>query len=284
MKTPTFYSAPAGGPRPLALAQGAVAAAAVMAAVLFLMGRGGQRLIPFSIGTGTPREGLLQVNTGGGESARPATKEVRVQATRPRPASGRLFEYFRGISLLRAIDTDHDLAISDSEMARSPTALRSLDRNRDGSLNPEECGFEAPARERDAAFIERARNWYMRVHPLISALDADANGTVSPMEIATAAASLRALDWNHDGGLTADELLPDPVVNALAVYMVRWDANGDGRISRREAFAMPKELRSVLPGEDVTESALRNEIRRRATSDGDGGKQQLELASRPTVN
>lgn len=283
MKTPTFYSAPSGGPSPLALIQGAVAAAVVMATVMFLMGRGGHRLIPLSIGSGTPREGLLQVNSGEGSAKLSA--EVGVKAQTSRPLSGRLFEYFRAVSLLRAIDTDHDLAISDAEMAHAPAALRALDRSRDGSLSPEECGFEIPAQEPDAAFVQRSRAWYMRVHPLLSGLDADANGTIAPVELATAAASLRALDWNHDGELTADELLPDPVVNALAVYMVRWDTNADGRISRHEAAAMPKELRDVLPapvsGEDgVTEAALRNEIRRRAISDGDAGAQQLELSGR----
>jgi hypothetical protein len=48
---------------------------------------------------------------------------------------------------------------------------------------------------------------------------------------------------------------------------------------------MPKELRAVLPaipaGESgVTEAVLRNELRRRAISDGDGGTTQLELAGR----
>jgi len=251
--------------------------------VLFLMGRGGQRLVPRAIGSGTPREGLLQVNTGEG-TARPSAGVV-VKEQPARQVSGRLFEYFRAMSLLRTIDIDHDLAISDAEMVHSPVALRALDRNRDGGLSPEECGFEVPPREQDSAFIQRARSWFLRIHPLLSALDADGNGTGSPVELATATASLRALDWNHDGQLTADELLPDPVVNALAIYMVRWDTNGDGRVSRREASAMPKELRVVLPapmpGQDsITEAALRNEIRRRAISDGDAGAQQLELAGR----
>jgi Ca2+-binding EF-hand superfamily protein len=283
MKTPTFYSAPAGGPRPLALVQGAVAAAAVMGVLLFLMGRGGQHVVRLSIGSASPRAGLLEVQTGEAP-AKPST-EVAVRAARSRPSSGRLFAYFRALLALEALDTDRDLAISDAEMAHAPAALRPLDRNRDGRLSPAECGFEVPAGEADSGFVQRARTWYMRIHPLLAALDADGNGVISPVELATATASLRALDWNHDEALTSDELLPDPVVNALAVYMVRWDRDGDGGISPHEASAMPRELREVLPatgaGETcVTEGALRNEIRRRAMSDGDAGARQLELAGR----
>jgi Ca2+-binding EF-hand superfamily protein len=187
------------------------------------------------------------------------------------------------VPVLAALDSDRDFAISDAEMAHAPAMLRRLDRNHDGSLGSEECGFEAPADEPDPAFVLRTRTWYMRVHPVLAALDADANGTISPVEWATATASLRALDWDHDEQLTADELLPDPVVNALAVYMVRWDTDSDGRISAREASAMPKHLREVLPNAeagatDISEPALRNEIRRRAISDGDAGARQLELA------
>ena len=278
-----FYTAPTGGPRPLALIQGTLGAFAIMAGLLFLMGRGGQRVLR-TVGSGVPREGMLQVSAGV-EGAAPPDAKVVVQPSRPRPTSGRLFEYVRALPFLRAIDTDGDLAISDAEMARAPAALRKLDRDRDGSLSPEACGFEVPAGEHDARFLRISRIWYMRVHPVLAALDGDGNGTVSPVELATATASLRALDWDHDGQLTAGELLPDPVVTALAVYMVRWDKDEDGRISRQEAAAMPKELRDVLPaipsGESgVGETALRNELRRRAISHGDGGEAQLELAGR----
>jgi len=183
MKTPTFYNAPAGGPRLPALVQGGVAAAALIAGALFLMGRGGQPLASASARSGTEREGLVPT----------------ARATGAVPVSHRLLRYFRDVPLLGAIDTDHDQAISDGEMVRAPSVLRALDLNRDGSLNPEECGFEVPPEETDRGFIERSRKWYMRVHPVLAALDADGNGLISPVELATAAASLRALDWDHDG-------------------------------------------------------------------------------------
>ena len=345
-----FYSAPAGGPRPAALAQGAVAAAVVMAAMLFLMGRGAHRLTPVSIGSRTPRAGLVQVNTG--EGAGSLSTEVSVKAPRDRPTRGYLFNYFQVLRVLAAIDTDHDLVISGEEMANAPAALRAIDLNRDGRLSPEECGFGGPAQgpsadelfeelmafdrnhdgqleagelperlrgllkraehdaggrisaadvrrlaeregaprkgiDADPGFVRRSRTWFMQVHPVLASLDTDGNGEISPVELATAAAALGALDWNRDGELTADELLPDPVINTLAVYMVRWDIDGDQHIARQEAAAIPKEMRETVSAADrdhdgvVSVSELRNEIRRRAISDGDGGAHQLELAGGP---
>ena len=349
MDTPKFYTAPGGGPRPAALVHGAAVAVLVMAGVLFLMGRGSGRRIGFSIGSRTARSGLLQVGTG--ENAGALSAEVRVKPSRERPSRGQLFNYFQAIRVLNAIDTDHDLFISDAEMAKAPEILRSLDLNRDGRLSPEECGFGGPANgptadelfeewmafdrngdgkldaaelplrlrgllqraERDAdgrisavdlrrlaetegarqngidpdpGFVGRSRIWFMRVHPVLAALDGDESGDVSAVEISTAAAALRALDWNHDGELSAEELLPDPVVNALAVYMVRWDSDGDGRITKQEWSAMPPHLREVVTSADrdgdgaITAGELRNEIRRRAMVDGDGGVRQLEIAGK----
>ena len=46
--------------------------------------------------------------------------------------------------------------------------------------------------------------------PVMLALDANNDGTLSAAEIANAPASLKALDANHDGGLSRDELQPLP--------------------------------------------------------------------------
>ena len=311
---PLFYSDPGGGPRPAALAEGAMVAMALMAAMLFLMGRGG-RLVPFSIGSRSPRAGIAGFQPRKGPANLSA--EVVVKPPRERPTHGYLFNYFQVLRVLSAIDTDHDLVISGDEMAHAPAALRTLDTGHDGRLSPEECGFGGPAQgpprsaahdphakvpaagvrrlpepegtprqgiDADPAFLRRARVWFMRVHPVLAALDTDRDGVISPVEIATAAAALRALDWNHDGELTADEILPDRAINALAVYMVRWDVDGDGRISKTEIAALPKELRQVVASADrdrdgaVSESELGNELRRRALEDNDGGARQLRIA------
>ncbi len=49
----------------------------------------------------------------------------------------------------------------------------------------------------------------MRAIPLLAALDADGDGTISATEIDQAAQSLKTLDKNGDGSLTIDELRPN---------------------------------------------------------------------------
>ena len=46
--------------------------------------------------------------------------------------------------------------------------------------------------------------------PLVTALDADADGTISAAEVASAPQSLRTLDNDGDGTLSSSELLPAP--------------------------------------------------------------------------
>lgn len=49
---------------------------------------------------------------------------------------------------------------------------------------------------------------HFRGHPVVHALDADQNGTLSAAEIAGASAALLTLDRNADGALSSDELHP----------------------------------------------------------------------------
>jgi EF hand len=46
--------------------------------------------------------------------------------------------------------------------------------------------------------------------PIMAALDADGDGTISAKEIENASAALKALDKNGDGQLTAEEIRPLP--------------------------------------------------------------------------
>jgi Ca2+-binding EF-hand superfamily protein len=52
----------------------------------------------------------------------------------------------------------------------------------------------------------------MRFDATLDALDSDHDGIISRTEIDNAAKALRTLDKNHDGALTARELLADRVV------------------------------------------------------------------------
>src|SRR5262249_51196736 len=115
--------------------------------------------------------------------------------------------------------------------------------------------------------------------------DSNHDREISAAEIAAAAAALHTLDRNGDQQLTTDELLPDMVTNALAIYMVRWDLDSNGRISPAEAAVMPLETREVVESARreadgaVTESELEKQLRRRAYFDSDDGRAQLKLAA-----
>ena len=52
----------------------------------------------------------------------------------------------------------------------------------------------------------------MRLNPVLAALDADHDGEISADEIKNSSAALRTLDQNRDGRLTPDEVLPGPLV------------------------------------------------------------------------
>jgi Ca2+-binding EF-hand superfamily protein len=138
--------------------------------------------------------------------------------------------YFENILVLGALDVDHDLVISASEIADSPKALKTLDKNRDGTLSPEECGLfdlgdtgkhgrVRPEEILDPEFLKLVRLRFMRLNPVLAALDADHNGQISAAEIQNSPAALKTLDKDDDGRLVADELLPDSVTNQSRILM-----------------------------------------------------------------
>jgi Ca2+-binding EF-hand superfamily protein len=110
--------------------------------------------------------------------------------------------YFEDVTVLDALDLNHDLIISADEIANAPQALRSLDANGDGALDAEECG-------------KVFAGDFMGLNPVLAVLDANHDGLISGSEISNAAAALERLDSNHDGRLTAEELLPDPLLKRL---------------------------------------------------------------------
>jgi hypothetical protein len=114
------------------------------------------------------------------------------------------------------------------------------------------------------------------VPPIIVALDADADGTLSAAEIASASTALLTLDKNGDGKLSADELRPPPpggtnqfrlnpppgakhpvppIIAALdanedgeldateianaSIALLQLDTNGDGQLTRDELCPKP---------------------------------------------
>lgn len=199
--------------------------------------------------------------------------------------------------VFQALDLDHDGILSAAEIQSAPASLRTLDRNGDGEIAPDELeprrsdagatpdqlvqqlmqfdkngdGILTPDElpERMQPLFTRGddnhdgkltadeiRNMaartgtpngprqgpgraggMMRLDPVLNALDADHDGTLSAAEIAAASKNLLTLDANHDGILSADETRmhqqsPADRVNHL---LDEWDTNKDGKLSRDEA-------------------------------------------------
>jgi hypothetical protein len=201
---PIFYTLASFSPRPGALIYGGVLSLAIFAAICFPEGHSGshRRLL---IGSHHPsRSHLLAART----SAAPADLAAEVKAD-PYPDEVAIDPYFRLILVLGALDADRDNIVSASEIAHAPAALKKLDKNHDGKLTAEECGLRLPARlKADPQVAARARVQFMRIHPVLAALDADHDGVISSSEIKRAPAALRTLDKNLDGNLTIEELLP----------------------------------------------------------------------------
>jgi hypothetical protein len=106
--------------------------------------------------------------------------------------------------LLIALDSNHDGVLSADEIAGAAKALLTLDKNGDGQLDQSEL---RPPRPADAPQGDRPPP---PPSPLLQALDANHDGVISADEIANASKALLALDTNGDGTLDHDELCPPP--------------------------------------------------------------------------
>jgi Ca2+-binding EF-hand superfamily protein len=269
---PRFYIVGEFGPRPGALMQGAALSLAIFAALAFVISHKDEEYRRLLIGSHHPsRSHLLPART----SAAPQDLAAEVKAT-PYPDEIPIHPYFRLILVLGALDADHDNIISADEIANAPAALKKLDRNRDGKLTAEECGFGTPAKlALDLVLATRTRRGFMRIHPVLAALDVDHDGEISSSEIKRAPAALKTLDKNGDGRLTIDELLPDPTASWAAQLIFAYDKNGDGVLSKDERSSERDErVRVLLDRADrnqdgvVTEEELADAIRSRRAAAG----------------
>jgi Ca2+-binding EF-hand superfamily protein len=259
---PSFYTVASFSPRPGALIHGGILSLAIFAAISFAISHSGSHR-GLLIGSHHPsRSHLLAAKT----SAVPADLAAEVKAN-PYPDEPPISPYFRLILVLGALDTDRDNIISAAEIAGAPVALRRLDKNRDGMLSAEECGLRLPARL-DPQSVTRFRLLFMKIHPVLAALDADHDGVISSNEIKRASAALWTLDKNMDGRLTINELLPDPVVSRAAQLMSIFDSNRDGKISEEErSNEFGLQFRELLDRADrnndgiVTEEELTDAVR-----------------------
>jgi Ca2+-binding EF-hand superfamily protein len=121
---------------------------------------------------------------------------------------------------------------------------------------------------------EAKRNIILTV-PLLSALDTDHDGVISAEEINHAAASLKTLDANRDGKLTAVEcgmkggletLGPSP--DELVAALMAFDRNGDGKLERGE---VPERMQGLFDRADKDKKGVLtpDQIRRVADEDNE---------------
>jgi Ca2+-binding EF-hand superfamily protein len=221
---------------PVAVLYGGVLSVALLFSIVFAIGSPGMAS-GWLIGAHRPAGGLLPVTTSSMEGPEPDTRVTFAEREDPWLAWASV--YFKSMQLLEALDADSDLVISAPEIANAPTALRQLDRNHDGKLSPEECGFVLGSSTLPAKFTDRMRRDFMRFHPVVAALDSDHNGEISAEEIRNSSQSLRRLDINGDGSISPSEVMPNRAAAWAAVIFGQFDIDHDGRISAVESEREP---------------------------------------------
>jgi Ca2+-binding EF-hand superfamily protein len=247
--------------RPAAVLSGCLLSVVVLWAVAIASLRP-EKLSSWSIGMHTSRKSLLQVSRSSLAETGPDT--LILSGPEPgNPWRSMAGVYFKLMPVLGTLDADGDFVISRWEIVGAPQALRSLDRDHDGKLSPEECGFGLGDRSRDPEFVSEARKEFMRTQPVLAALDTDHDGEISAQEISSSSHSLRAVDSNGDGALTPDEVIPDRATTQAAAIFRQLDTDRNGRISSAES--------------ERSEAAPMREILRNADRDRDGVTTLAEL-------
>lgn len=143
------------------------------------------------------------------DSAQPVT-EVHNAASR------------RVSAVVATLDVNRDGTLSETEIAHAPLLLRALDLNEDGILTVAELRGEPSQRRtgQPEGVTRTSRSGRPGTgFTLAFTLDANHDGDIQTMEMANAASSLRTLDLNRDGQLTADELRFDTTSPATALAM-----------------------------------------------------------------
>lgn len=112
---------------------------------------------------------------------------------------------------------------------------------------------------------------FIRMHPLLSALDTAHDGVISSAELSRAPEVLAKLDSNKDGVITPDELRPQgfgrrsedgaappgearpPEASDLVKTLMTFDANGDGKLARTE---VPERMQGLFDRADTNRDGV----------------------------
>jgi hypothetical protein len=212
---PVFYLGPSDTPRTGALIHGGVLSLVVFSTVCYMLSHSNSHVFPLVGSHNHSFSHFLETH-----SLSAAPKELNTQLkVKPEPGAYRPSPYFRMMPVLMALDTDQDGIISALEIANAPVALLKLDKNGDNKLSADECGLGSP-HPADAAL------GFMRLHPVLAALDANHDGEISASEILNAPATLLSLDKNRDGQLSEGELLPAPAVSLRSLPVAHRSTHG----------------------------------------------------------
>ncbi len=139
--------------------------------------------------------------------------------------------------LFAALDLDGDGVISKNELHKAIISLKKLDTDNDGQLTMAECGIATDANGNPVADANAGANGIANDPTLNGAGANGAANTAFSGRRNEAMAGFLALDKNHDGKLTPDEVPPQ------MVGMLRTgDLNRDGVIDAAEFAALAQKM------------------------------------------
>jgi Ca2+-binding EF-hand superfamily protein len=163
--------------------------------------------------------------------------------------------------ILRALDTNHDNALSADEIAAAPKTLLTLDKNADGTLSADELQFR---REAGPGAPERAEAG--------RAAEPD-ESTPSPDDLVK---QLMSFDKNGDGLLTPDEI-PDRLQNLFT----RADADHNGKLTPAELRTLAVTQTPPPPPPEHGPGGFRDPLTAALDIDHDGILSAAEIAAAP---
>lgn len=141
------------------------------------------------------------------------------------------------VQRLMAFDRNGDSVLTKDELPERLQGLFArIDTNHDGKITPAEIRASASSQTGPSGRIQHTGD-ATRNDPVLNAIDVNHDGFLSAEEITNAPVALKALDKDGDGQLSAEEIRPRQMTPAdRAKHLLdEWDTNQDGKIAKAEA-------------------------------------------------